>query len=104
VGNAAGVFQVGEAHVFSIAPGYGHLCELGRGSVAETAVWTLLVIFHLPISDLPAHIEEVAKPADPQALFAQSGVEALHMRVLGWLAGLDVARSTASPTTSTSWR
>jgi hypothetical protein len=37
-------FQVGAAHVFSIALGYSHARKLGRGSVAETAVWSLLVV------------------------------------------------------------
>jgi hypothetical protein len=44
VGNAARVFQVSEAHVFSIALGYGHSRKLGRGFVAETAMWSLLVV------------------------------------------------------------
>ena len=44
MGNAARVFQVSEAHVFSIALGYGHSRKLGRGFVAETAMWSLLVV------------------------------------------------------------
>ena len=88
--NAAGVFQVSEAHVFSIALGYGHARKLGRGFVAETAMWSLLVVFRLPGTYLPACIEQVREPTDPQALFAQSAMKALHMRVLCWLARLDV--------------
>ena len=90
VGNAAGVFQVGGAYVFSIALGYGHACKLGRRSVTEIAVWPLFVVLHLPVSYSSACVEQVGEPADPQALFPQPAVEALHMRVLGWLARLDV--------------
>ncbi len=92
MGNAAGGFQVSGAQVFSIALGYGHARKLGRGPVAETAVWTLLVIFHLPLANFPACVEQAGEPAYPQALFAQSAVEALHMCVLGWLARLNVAQ------------
>jgi hypothetical protein len=43
-----------------------------------------------PESDLPPGVEEIQEPADPQALLAKRTVEALDVRVLGWLAGLDV--------------
>ena len=55
-------------------------------------MWPLFVVLRLPVSHLPACVEQVVKPADPQALFPQPAVEALHVRVLGWLAGLDVAQ------------
>lgn len=90
MGNAAGVFQVGGAHVFSIALGYSHTRKLGRCSVPEAAVWPLFVVLHLPVSYLPARVEQVVKPVDPQALFPQPAMEALHVCVLRWLAGLDV--------------
>ena len=47
---------------------------------------------NLPISNFPACIEQVHEPTYPQALFPQPAVEALHMRVLRWLARLDVAQ------------
>ena len=92
MGNARGVFQVGEAHVFSIALGYGHSRKLSRSSVTEAAVRPLFVVLHLPVSNFSACVEQVGEPADPQALFPQPAVEALHMRVLRWLARLDVAQ------------
>ncbi len=81
-----------EPTFFFIALGFGHGRKLGRGSVVETAVWSLLVVLPLPVSYLPACVERVREPADRQALFAQSAVEALHMRILGWLARLNVAQ------------
>jgi hypothetical protein len=51
---------VGGAHVFSIALGYGHSRKLGRRSVAETAVWPMLVVLHLPVRYLPSRIERAS--------------------------------------------
>ena len=55
-------------------------------------MWPLLVVFHLPVSDFPACIEQVREPTAPQALVSQPAVEALHMRVLRRLARLDMAQ------------
>jgi hypothetical protein len=82
VGNAAGVFQVGGAHVFSTARGYGQACKLGLGSIAEAAVWPLLVVLRFPVRYLPACVEQVGEPAHLQALLAQPAMEALHVCVL----------------------
>lgn len=84
MGNAAGVFQVGEAHVFFPALVRGHARKLGWRFVVGATEWPLLVVFCLPIAYLPACVEEIGKPpANPQArLVVQSTVEALNMSVL----------------------
>src|ERR1700733_5387203 len=53
-------------------------------------MWTLFVVLRFPITYLPACVKEVGEPAHSQALFAQPTMEALHVRVLRRLAGLDV--------------
>jgi hypothetical protein len=77
VGNAAGVFQVGDAHVFSIAqsPCLAVQTRLGF-CIVEAAARPLLVVLLSPICDLPASVEQVGEPIDPQALFAKLSVEA----------------------------
>ena len=92
MGNAGGVFQADEVCVFSIARSLYYLRKLVRGSIVETAVGPDFVVLLSPVSDLYSCIEEVAEPTRPQALFAQLTVEALHMTVLHWPAGLDVAQ------------
>ena len=53
-------------------------------------MWTLFVVLRLPVTHFPACVEQVGEPVHPQALLPQPSVEALHMRVLRRLAGLDV--------------
>ena len=90
MGNAGGVFQVGGAHVFSIAC---LACKLCRRPIIQAAVWSLFVVIIAPDGDLPSGVKQVLKPTDPQTLFAQSPVKAFDVRVLRGLAGLDGKRS-----------
>ena len=55
-------------------------------------MWTLFVVFRLPVTDLPACVKQVGEPAHLQALFAQPSMEALHVRVLCRLTRLDVSQ------------
>jgi hypothetical protein len=81
VGNAGGVFQADGVCVFPIALPPTDVGELGWRSVAETAVWPLLIVVLLPGSDLTSCVEQVHEPVHPQAFFPQSSVKALHVRV-----------------------
>ena len=83
---------MGGAQFFSIALGYDHARKFGRGPVADAAVWTLFVVLRLPKRGAPTCVEKVGEPTRPQLLFAQPPVKALHLRVLPWLARMDMAQ------------
>ena len=59
-------------------------------------MWPLFVVLRLPARDLPPCVEQVGEPTYPQALLAQSPVEALHMCVLRGLAWLDMHAARSS--------
>lgn len=92
MGNAGGVFQSDEVCVFSIALASSYSGAFSRGSVTQAAVWPFFVVLLSPIGDLDASIERVPEPAHSQTPFPEPSVKALHVRVLGRLAGLDVAQ------------
>ena len=71
MGNAEGVFQAGEACVFSTALTASCCSKLGRSSVAEAAVWPFFVVLPFPSGNLDACVEQVPEPIHPQALFSQ---------------------------------
>ena len=54
-------------------------------------MWTLGALFVLPRSQLAARVKQVGEPIYPQELFSQPAMEAFHMRVLRWLAGLNMS-------------
>jgi hypothetical protein len=49
-----------------------------------------LVILVAPAGDLSPGVEQVPEPTDVQALVSQAPIEALYVRILGWLSRLDV--------------
>ena len=53
-------------------------------------MWSEFVVFAAPVSKNAPSLEQVLEPADAQALLAQLTIEALHISVLCWLAGLRV--------------
>ena len=91
MGNAGGVFQAGEACVFSIALAADRFNKLGWRSVAKAAVWPFFVVLPFPSGNLDACVEQVPEPMHPQALFSQPSMKAFYVGVLGWLAGLNMA-------------
>lgn len=92
MGNAVGVFQAGEACVFSIARLSECPRKLGWCSVVEAAVRADFVVLLSPAGDFYSRVEQVREPAGAQALLAQLAMEALHVSVLHGPAGLDVAQ------------
>ena len=87
MGNAIGVFQAGEACVFSTACFCGELC---RGTVVQTAVRPALVVIAPPIGDDSSGLEQVLEPVNSQTFLAQLPVKTLHDTILRGLSGLDV--------------
>ncbi len=83
MGNAGGVFQAGEACVFSIALAADCFNKLGWRSVAEAAVWPLFVVLSFPSGNLDACVEQVSEPTYTQALFSGPSMEAFYVCVLG---------------------
>ena len=53
-------------------------------------MWPLFVVVVAPGRDFSPGVEEILKPALLRALLAQPSMEALHVRVLRGLAGLDM--------------
>lgn len=68
------------------------LDELVGRPVIETAVRPFLVVLQEPGRDLAPGVPQVAKPTDIPRLIAEPSVEALRVRVLNRLAGLDVSQ------------
>ncbi len=81
---------MGRARVFH-SSGLWLRAQTRPGFCSRTAVWPFLVVLPLPMVTFPRASNRSAS-AHPQALFAQSAVKALRMRVLCWLARLDVAQ------------
>ncbi len=92
VGNAFfRVFQACRflANVFSMVRGCPrHI--LVRRQIPQTAVRTLLVIFHSPFRNLAPGIEQILNPTHVQTLFSQPPVKVLHARILGRHARLNL--------------
>jgi hypothetical protein len=63
-----------------------------RRQMAQTAVRSLLVILFLPGRDLSPRVEQILKPTQVQALFSDSSVKALDVRVLRRFPGLNVVQ------------
>ena len=64
-------------------------CELGRGPVAERAVWPLLVVVAAPSTDDGARGVQTLEPMVVEALVAEPAVKTFDEGVLRRLAGRD---------------
>ena len=74
MGNAVGVFQAGEACVFSTARLSECPRKLGWCSVVEAAVRADFVVLLSPAGDFYSRVEQVREPAGAQALLAQLAI------------------------------
>jgi hypothetical protein len=70
--------------------------ELHWPDVARRAVWRLLIVFLLPVLQIPSGVVRVPGPVCIQGLVGQSPVDTFHLSVLHGFAQLNVEQ--VSPT------